>query len=146
MQGCFLAHAYSDTRISLRVVRRFQRALALYNVLPEPPTVDLRIEARRQQERPTQFPEATLQHHNILYTYNSPVEAVRLPRRRREPMLQHHRDLRPNLVRDVRPARAWTEREGLARLGLERCSEQGHGLDVCVEHKLQASVSVIDMV
>lgn len=49
-------------------------------------------------------------------------------------MLQHHRNLTPNLGSDIRPLRALTKPEGLLCALFERCSEQSHGIDVCVEH------------
>ena len=51
-------------------------------------------------------------------------------------MLEHHRDLRADRVRDRLPARAGPERERLWRRRLEWCGEQRHGLDVRVEHEL----------
>ena len=51
-------------------------------------------------------------------------------------MLEHHRDLRADLRRDLCPLAALPERERLRRLGLERCREQRHGGDVCVDHHL----------
>ncbi len=52
-------------------------------------------------------------------------------------MLEHHRDLRADLRRDLCPLAALPEREGLRRLGFERRREERHGGDVCVEHHLR---------
>ena len=49
---------------------------------------------------------------NRRLSHHSPVETIRLPRRRREPVLEHRRDERADLVRDVRPGGCGAEGDG----------------------------------
>jgi len=72
-------------------------------------------------------------------TKHSPIQTIRLPRRRCQPLPQHHRDLRPDVGRDARPGGAWPEGEWLGGGGLEWGGKEREGGDVGGEHFLAGS-------
>lgn len=65
-----------------------------------------------------------------------PIKRISLPRRRRQPLLQHDRYLFPDLPRYLLPLRPRTESEWLEGGGAEGCGQEGHGFDVGGEHRL----------
>ena len=57
-------------------------------------------------------------------------------------MLEHNRNLRPDLPSNLRPLRTWAKRERLRRRRVERRAQQDHRLHMRVEHHLRRDLTV----